>query len=96
MSFIITLIAGLSWAGISLSAFFLWRIARFYEQSSGEKAYSWLFTLPMILLPVGAAAYLISGATFFGIPLGDALMFAGGLALLLASTMLQQIMMGER
>ncbi|MBN1178824.1 MAG: hypothetical protein JXD18_06410 [Anaerolineae bacterium] len=96
MNFIITLIAGLSWAGISMSAFFLWRIARFYETSSGEKAHAWLFVLPMLLLPAGASAYLISEPMFVGFPLGDILMFIGGLVLLLASAILQQVMMGER
>jgi hypothetical protein len=88
--------AALSWIGVSLLAFFLWRIARFYEKSSGERAHSWLFTLPMVLLPFGAIYYLFSDIRFVGGPVGDSLLLAGGLTLLLASAMLQQIMMGER
>lgn len=88
--------AALSWVGICMLAFFLWRIARFYEKSSGEKAHSWMFMLPMVLLTAGATYYLILDRRFVGEPIGDGLFLAGGLTLLLASVMLQQIMMGER
>ncbi len=89
-------IAAVSWIGVSLLAYFLGRIARFYERSSGETAHSWLFSLPMLLLPAGAACYLIYDTRFVGIAAGDLLLFAGGISLLLASALLQQIMMGER
>jgi len=90
------LLSGVSWIGISVLSFFLWRIARFYEHSSGETAHSWLFLFPMILLPTGAACYIFEGADFVGIPVGDLLLFAGGICLLFASARLERIMVGER
>jgi hypothetical protein len=89
-------ISSLSWLGITIMAFFLWRIARFYEQSSGEPAHSWLFVFPTLLLPLGALCYLITDTCFVGVPIGDILLFLGGITLLLAAALLQQVMMGEK
>ncbi|MGD1995871.1 MAG: hypothetical protein PVH62_03760 [Anaerolineae bacterium] len=92
---IVVLTAG-SWIGISILIYFLRKIAGFYERSSGETAYSWLFLFPLVLLPVGALCYVIGNANFVGIPAGDLLLFIGGTSLLFASYLLQQIMMGEQ
>ena len=86
----------ISWVGVTLLVFFLWRIARFYEQSSRETAYSWLFLPPMFLLPVGAAFYLVEDPTFIRSLWGDVFLFTGGGLLLFASVLLHQVMMGER
>lgn len=96
MNWVIIGVSSLSWLGITAMAVFLWRIARFYEQSSGESAYSWLFVFPTIFLPSGAACYLIADRRFVGVPIGDILLFVGGITLLLASALLQQVMMGEK
>lgn len=96
MNVLILGIASLAWAGITVIVFFLWRIARFYEQSSEESAHSWLFLFPMVLLPLGAAFYMVYDVKFVGFPSGDLLLFGGGISLLLAAILLQQIMMGER
>lgn len=96
MNWVIIGISSLSWLGITTMSIFLWRIARFYEQSSGESAYSWLFLFPTIFLPLGALSYLISDTRFVGVPIGDVLLFVGGITLLLASALLQQVMMGEK
>ncbi|HEY75880.1 MAG TPA: hypothetical protein G4O00_06835 [Thermoflexia bacterium] len=85
-----------SWLGVTLLVFFLWRIARFYERSSRETAYSWLFLPPMFLLPAGAAFYWVEDPTFIQSLWGDLLLFAGGGLLLFASILLHQVMMGER
>ncbi len=89
-------ISALSWVGVGFLMFLLWRIARFYERSSGEKAHSWLFLVPLVLLPLGALCFLLADPDFLENLTGDALFFAGGVVLLMASTMLQQAMMGER
>ncbi|HHS97086.1 MAG TPA: hypothetical protein ENK08_04190 [Chloroflexi bacterium] len=86
----------LSWLGVGLLIFFLWRIARFYERSSNETAYSWLFLPPMLLLPAGAVFYLIEDPSFVQSMGGDVLLFIGGGLLLVASVLLHQVMMGER
>jgi hypothetical protein len=94
MQAMIVALAAVSWIGVGLLCFFLWKIARFYERSSGESARAWLFALPMVLLPAGAACHLLTGTSFVGVPAGDLLLFAGGVILVLASSMLQQIMVG--
>ncbi len=86
----------ISWLGVALLIFFLWRIARFYERSSREKAHSWLFLPPMFLLPAGAAFYLVEDPAFVQSLWGDVLLFTGGGLLLFASVLLHQVMMGER
>ena len=94
MHVLIVTLAAISWIGAGMLCFFLWKIARFYERSSGESARAWLFALPMVLLPAGAACYLLMETSFVGVPAGDLLLFAGGVILVLASSMLQQIMVG--
>ena len=91
-----TILSGLSWAGVGFLIFLLWRIARFYERSSGENACSWLFLIPLVLLPLGAFWYLVEDPRFVESRGGDVLFFSGGLVLLIASILLQQAMMGER
>ena len=77
-------------------SFFLWRIARFYEKSSRRSAYSWLFILPILLLPVGAIYYMIHDSEFYGVPVADVLLLAGGVSLIVASLTLQQVLVEER
>lgn len=96
MSILILLIAALTWIGIAVLVFFLWKIARFYEQSSGERVHSWIFPIPMLLLSAGALVYLYNDPAFVGVAAGDLLLLAGGVTLLLASYLLQQAMVGER
>jgi hypothetical protein len=96
MDVLVIALTALSWAGITVLTFFLWRIARFYESSSDRTAHSWLFLPPLLLLPAGAGWYLILDRDFVGMPTADMLLLAGGTLLLLASFLLQQIMMEER
>ena len=96
MDVIITAITAISWAGVTVLAFFLLRIARFYERSSKRSAYSWLFVLPLVLLPAGAICYMIHDSEFYGVPAGDVLLLAGGVALIVASLTLQQVLVEER
>jgi hypothetical protein len=96
MGVLILLIAALTWIGIAILVFFLWKIARFYEQSSGETVHSWIFPIPMLLLSAGAFVYLYQDTAFVGVPVGDLLLLGGGVTLLLASYLLQQAMVEER
>jgi len=96
MDAIIIGITALSWAGITTLTFFLWRIARFYEKSSQQTAYSWLFTFPLLLLPAGAIFYMVYDRDFVGVPVGDLLLAAGGVTLIAASLTLQQVLVEER
>jgi hypothetical protein len=96
MDVIITGITAISWIGVAALTFFLWRIARFYERSSERSAYSWLFLLPLVLLPAGALYYILHDSEFYGVPAGDVLLLAGGVSLLVASLTLQQVLVEER
>jgi hypothetical protein len=89
-------IAAVTWAEIGFLTFVLWRIARFYEQSSGQRAYSHLFLPPLLLLPAGAAYYIAFDVDFVGSIPADLLLFLGGISLVIATTLLGQIMVGER
>ena len=66
-------------------------IARFYQNLSGEKTYYYLFAVPIILFGV-AFAYYASIDQVFGDPLGDFLLFLGGVILLAMSLMLYRQM----
>lgn len=90
------LVALLAWAGIGFLIFLLWRIARFYERSSSQRAHSFLFLPPLLLLPAGTVYYALVDPDFVGSPPADLLFFIGGALLALATFILGQIMMGER
>ncbi|HEC33229.1 MAG TPA: hypothetical protein ENI37_00750 [Chloroflexi bacterium] len=90
------IIALLTWAGIGFLTFMLWRIARFYERSSGRRAYSYLFLPPLLFLPAGAGYYILWDVDFVGSAPGDLLFLVGGVFLIIAAVLLGQVMVGER
>lgn len=92
---LIRLVAGTAWLSVTFLVFLLWRIARFYEQSSGQRARAWIFLLPLVTLPAGALWYLVVAPEFVGLPAADALLLAGGLALLAGTFILKRAMMGR-
>ncbi len=92
---LIRVVAGLAWVGVAFLVFLLWQIARFYERSSGQRAYSWVFLLPLAMLPAGAIWYLVAAPEFVGLPPADALLLAGGSVLLVGTFILKRTMMGR-
>lgn len=92
---LVRVVVALAWGGIAFLIFLLWRIARFYERSSGQQAYAWIFLIPLVLLPAGAAWYLITAPEFVGLPAADALLVAGGAVLLAGTFILRRAMMGR-
>jgi hypothetical protein len=76
--------------------FFLWRIAEFYERASGQRVGYRFLVLPGVLLAAGVVWYLAHNNDFVGQPIGDLLLFAGGILLFLFSSRLQKLMTGER
>jgi hypothetical protein len=92
----IRIVALLAWGGIGFLLFLLWRIARFYERSSGRRAYSYLFLPPLLFLPAGAVCYILLDVSFVGNVLADLLFFLGGIFLVVATSLLGQIMIGEQ
>jgi len=75
---------------------FLWRIAYFYEQTSGQRVGHYFLLVPALLLAAGVIWYLTHGREFTGEPTGDLLLFSGGALLCVLGSRLQELMTGER
>lgn len=93
MDVLLRIIASLIWLGILFLVFLLWRIARFYERSSGQRVYAWLFLIILFLFLIGAGWYIIVDPAFVGIPLADGILCAGGILSLLGTAILTRAMM---
>ena len=78
--------------------FFLGRIAYFYQKTS-QRRVGYLFVIfPALLLVGGVIWYVVTQwqqVDFVGSPVGDILLFLGGLLLFLYGARLQQFMTGE-
>ncbi len=85
-----------SWSIIGLLLIFLVRIAYFYEKTSGQKTSYYFPIIPALLLAGGVVWYLVHGATFTGEPVGDLLLFGGGVLLSAFGIRLQEFMTGGR
>ncbi len=92
----VRLTAAAGWVGITFLVLTLWRIARFYEKSANQRAYSGLFLPPLFLLPLGALYYVVLNVNFVGNWLPDALFFLGGLSLAAGTFLLGRVMAGEK
>lgn len=84
-----------SWLVIGTLLFFLWRIASFYANASGQHVGHRFLLLPGALLAAGVVWYLGHDSNFVGQPIGDLLLFAGGILLFFFSGRLQKLMTGE-
>ncbi len=84
-----------SWLAIGALLFFLWRIAGFYQDASGQRVGHRFLLLPGALLIGGLIWYLVHDIDFIGKPIGDLLLFGGGILLVLFSERLQKLMTGE-
>jgi hypothetical protein len=85
-----------SWSVIGALLVFLWRIAYFYEKTSGQRVPHYALVFPSLLLVAGVVWYLIHDVEFTGQPVGDLLLFVGGVLLLAFGGRLQELMTGER
>jgi hypothetical protein len=93
LKYVLTIYA---WLVIGMLFVFLGRIAYFYEKTSGQRVGHYLLFIPSLLLAGGAVWYLVRSVEFIGEPVGNGLLFIGGLLLLLFSGRLQELMTGER
>ncbi|MCP4537396.1 MAG: hypothetical protein GY832_09640 [Chloroflexi bacterium] len=96
MEIIKYILAIYSWAAIGILLIFLGRVAYFYEKTSGQPTGYYLLFLPALLLVAGACWYLVTNVEFTGQPIGDLLLFGGGLLLSIFGIRLQEFMTGER
>ena len=85
-----------SWTTILALIYVLWRVAYFYQRASGERLHHYLVVVPGVLLAAGAVWYIVRSCMFVGEPVGDALLFVGGILLALFAFRLQELMTGER
>jgi hypothetical protein len=85
-----------SWVAIGILIFFLGRIAYFYEQTSGQQTGYYFLLIPAVLLAAGVIWYLRHSIEFTGQPVGDLLLFGGGVLLSTFGVRLQEFMTGER
>ncbi|MBL7063572.1 MAG: hypothetical protein ISS49_05100 [Anaerolineae bacterium] len=85
-----------SWVVIGMLIVFLWRIAYFFERTSGQRVGYRFLILPALLLVAGVVWYLVCGGEFIGQPAGDVLLFSGGVSLCLFGLHLHKLMTGER
>lgn len=93
MNILLRVLAALVWSGILFLVFLLWRIARFYERSSGQRVYAWLFLVILGLFLAGAAWYIFAEPGFVGIPPADGLLCAGGILSVVGTFILTRTMM---
>lgn len=91
-----TILTVYAWTVIGMLIVFLWRIAYFYEKTSGQRVGYYFLLLPALLLVAGAIWYLVYNREFTGQPTGDLLLFVGGVLLCLFGFRLQELMIGER
>ena len=85
-----------SWLVVGVLMLFLWRIARFYEKTSGQRVAHYLLVFPVVLLIAGVTWYLLHDVEFIENPAGNMLLFGGGLLLFMFGGHLQELMTGER
>ena len=88
----LTLIA---WGGAGLLIFLLYRIAHFYQVTSGQITRYRLFVIPLALLVLGGLRYA-TVADWNGDVIGNTLQLAGGAALIAMGMFLVRIMTGGR
>ncbi len=96
MEIIKYILAIYSWAVIGILTVFLGRIAYFYEKTSGQRTNYYFLIFPTLLLISGAVWYFVYNVEFTGQPVGDLLLFCGGVLLGVFGVRLQEFMTGAR
>jgi hypothetical protein len=85
-----------AWGVAATIVFFLYLIARFYEEKAGQRSYYGLFLVPIVALVLGALEYALYSKDLVGDILGDTLLFVGGVLLMIAGGNLLRLMVGGR
>ena len=85
-----------SWVIVGVLLVFLWRIAYFYQKTSGQRVGYAILISSALLLVAGALWYIFHNVGFTGEPIADLLLFGGGLIFLAFGSRLQELMTGER
>jgi hypothetical protein len=85
-----------TWTVVCILVYFLFLIARFYEEKSGRRTYFWLFLVSIALFAVAAVRYAVPEPSIVGNFWGDLLRFLGGVILGGAGLFLLRLMIGSR
>lgn len=85
-----------SWGIVCVLLFFLFSIARFYEQKSGKRSFYLSFLGPIILFALAAVRYVFLMPDIVGDFWGDIMRFLGGLMLGGFGLFLLKLMTGGR
>ncbi len=96
MKAFLSLIHLYSWALGAAVIFFLFLIAKFYQDKAGQRSYYGAFLLPLVAFVAAALIYAWHGQDLVGNERADLLFFGGGAALLAASSYLRRLMVGGR
>ncbi len=85
-----------SLAATGMLLVFLWRVAFFYEKTSGQHVGYHILVLPALLLAAGMVWYIVRDVAFIGQSIADILLCGGGAFVLAFGFRLQDLMTGER
>ncbi len=85
-----------NWGLVCILIFFLFTVARFYEQKSGRRTYYMLFLIPIILFAIAAVRYASLAPNIVGDLGGDLMRCIGGVVLGGVGLFLLRLMIGGR
>jgi hypothetical protein len=95
MDLIASILTFVAWLGVSALLLVLYRIAHFYQATSGQSTHYQLFLAPLVLLLLGGIRYALAGDVA-GDMVGDSIQLAGGVALIFLGASLLKMMTGGR
>ena len=85
-----------SWGLAAVTTYFLYLIARFFEEKAGQRSYYGVFLVPTMAFIIATLEYALRSNDFVGDIGGDLLFFAGGVILIAAGSYLFRLMVGGR
>jgi hypothetical protein len=95
MNLVYGLLNILIWGVMCALIVVLYRIAHFFQATSGRRSYYQWFSVPLGLILLSAVRYASLGI-FVGDPLADSLILLGGLSLIALGYYLLRLMTGGR
>jgi hypothetical protein len=84
------------WVGVAALLMLLYRIAHFYQVTTGLRSRYRFFLVPVFMFSAGMLRYLTTNIKVAGDILGDLLFFLGGISLSLIGYFLLKLMTGGR
>jgi hypothetical protein len=85
-----------TWVIVCLILYFLFAIARFYQEKSGQRSYYAVYLAAIALYSLAALRYAWLAPVIVGDFLGDLLRFAAGITVISAAYFLLNLMIGKR